>query len=105
MQKEENASVEIRWSKAALNQFAEVLDFILENDFGQYATELEDKIILKLEALILNQQLYPADRFKRDNNGSWRAFEVDEYRISYRLHKSHITVVRIRHTSRKPKIY
>jgi plasmid stabilization system protein ParE len=97
--------VEIKWSNRALNQFAEILDFIVENGFGQYAIELEDRIIDKLDALHKNQQLYPADRFKRNNNGSWYAFEVDEYRISYKQHKSHITVIRIRHTSRRPRIY
>jgi len=65
LRKEENASVEIKWSKTALTQFAEILDFIVENGFGSYAVELEDRIIVKLDALIENKELYPPDRFKR----------------------------------------
>jgi plasmid stabilization system protein ParE len=103
--KEENESVEIKWSRAALNQLAEILDFIIGNNFDPYANELEDKIISKLDRLIENASLYPIDRYKKNNDGSWRAFEVDDYRVSYKVQKSTIRVIRIRHTSRRPRNY
>lgn len=105
MPKEENASVEIKWSKVALSQFTGILDFIVENGFGSYAIELEDGIIARLDALAENSELYPADRFKKNNDGSWRAFEVDDYRVSYKIFRSHINIIRIRHTNRKPRKY
>ena len=105
MRKEENVSVEIKWSRAALAQLAEILDFIVENNFSSYAIELEDKIISKLDQLVENSSLYPADRYKKNNDGSWRAFELDNYRISYKVQKSNIRVIRIRHTSRRPRNY
>ncbi|HVW14648.1 MAG TPA: type II toxin-antitoxin system RelE/ParE family toxin [Mucilaginibacter sp.] len=48
---------------------------------------------------------YPIDKFKKNNDGSWRAFEKFHYRISYRILKDQIRVVRMRHTSQSPLPY
>lgn len=45
---------------------------------------------------------YPLDKFKQDNDGSWRAFEKHGYRISYRVTLTEILIIRLRHTSRSP---
>jgi plasmid stabilization system protein ParE len=97
--------VEIRWSKPALNQLDKALDFILEKGFISYAAELEESIITKIGNLIENHNVYPTDKYKKDNDGSYHAFEVDEYRISYRVKNSQIKIIRIRHTSRKTYKY
>ena len=101
----ENGPVEVKWSKPALNQLDKALDFIIENGFISYAAELEESIISRIGNLISNYTIYPTDKYKKDNDGSYRAFEVDEYRISYRVKKSQIKIIRIRHTSRKPLKY
>jgi plasmid stabilization system protein ParE len=93
--------VEIKWSKPALNQLIKILDFISENGFETYAQKLEDLIILKTEKLADNSTIYPLDKYKKNNDGSYRAFEIDEHRISYRIKKSEIRIIRIKHTSRK----
>ncbi len=97
--------MEIRWSKLALEQLDEALDFIIEQGFASYASELEDNIISRIETLTDNPSLYPADKYKKDNDGSYHAFEIDEYRVSYRVTKVIIKIIRIRHTSRKTRKY
>jgi plasmid stabilization system protein ParE len=93
--------VEIRWSKPALEQLDKALDFITENGFASYADELEEKILSRVGNLINNYEKYPADKYKTGNDGTYHAFEVDEYRVSYRVKNSTIKIIRVRHTSRK----
>jgi len=45
---------------------------------------------------------YGLDKFKKDNDGSWRAFEKHHYRVSYRITQKEIRIVRLRHTSKSP---
>jgi hypothetical protein len=77
--------VEIKWSKFALTQLEKSLDFIIEQGFFEYAIELEDAILLRVDNLIGNHNIYPIDRYKRNNDRTYHAFEVDEYRVSYRV--------------------
>jgi plasmid stabilization system protein ParE len=97
--------VEIKWSRLALNQLDKALDFIIENRFVSYAAELEEGILLRVENLIDNHKIYPMDKYKKDNDGTYHAFEINEYRVSYRVKDSIIKIIRIRHTSRKPQKY
>jgi plasmid stabilization system protein ParE len=70
--------VEIKWSKPALDQLDKALNFIIERGFISYAAELEEGIIQKVENLIDHHSIYPADKYKKDNDGSYHAFEFDE---------------------------
>ena len=97
--------MEIRWSKPALNQLDKALDFIIEQGFDSYAAELEDKILSRVENLVTYHEIYPLDKYKKDNNGSYHAFETDEYRVSYRVKEDVIKIVRVRHTSRRTRTY
>jgi len=97
--------VEIKWSKSARDQLDKALDFILEEGFITYAAKLQKGILLRVENLIDNHDIYPIDKYKKDNDGSYHAFEIDDYRISYRVKNSMIRIIRIRHTSRKIRKY
>ena len=69
---------------------------------------IADKVINKLfnSSDILEEypELYPIDKFKTNNNGTYRAYEVYSYRISYRVFNTKIRILRVRHTSREPLI-
>jgi plasmid stabilization system protein ParE len=52
-----------------------------------------------------NFEIYSLDRFKVNNDGSYRAFEKYHYRVSYRVLPNEIRILRIRHTSINPKGY
>ena len=66
---------------------------------------IADELILLTDKLSLQPEMFPPDKFKKDNDGSWRAFEKYRYRISYRITQWEIRVVRMRHTSRTPFKY
>lgn len=97
--------MEIKWSKAALDQLDKALEFIIEKGYAPYAAELEEKILSRTENLAANHSIYPADKYKKDNDGSYHAFEIDEYRVSYRVKDAVIKIIRIRHTSRRTQRY
>ena len=95
----------IKWNKAAIKQLFDAIDFIEETGFHSYAEELEKNILLRIRNIPKNSTIYPLDKYRKNNDGTYHAFEIDNYRISYRNKKQEIRIVRIRHTSRKPLKY
>jgi plasmid stabilization system protein ParE len=59
-------------------------------------------ILEKIKTIRTNPFIFEADRFKLRNDGTYRAFIVFRYRISYRILQGTILILRIRHTSREP---
>ena len=100
---EERILMAIKWNKAAVQQLLDAIRFIEENEFHSYAEELEGDILSRIRNLTQNPTIYPLDKYRRNNDGSYHAFEVDQYRISYRNKKDEIRILRIRHTSRRVK--
>ncbi len=45
------------------------------------------------------------DKYKINNNGNYRAFELHHYRVSYLIKQEEIVITPIRHASMKPKPY
>lgn len=56
-------------------------------------------------ALVSNPERHPLDKYKLTNDGTYRAFELYHYRISYKISIDTIRIVRMRHTSRSPHTY
>lgn len=46
--------------------------------------------------------MFPLHRLRKNNNGSFRAFEKYNYRVSYKVGITQVIILRIRHTSREP---
>ncbi len=91
------------WSKLALKQTEEIHKYVLENSKSlRIADDLIDKIFTSSEVLSNQPELYALDKFKELNNGSYRAYGIFHYRISYRVLKDQIRILRVRHTSREP---
>lgn len=95
----------IKWNKTAIQQLLDAVRFIEEHGFHSYAEQLESEILSRIRHLPSNPEIYPIDKYRKNNNGSYHAFEVDQYRISYRNNKDEIRIVRVRHTSRRPSKY
>jgi plasmid stabilization system protein ParE len=96
----------IVWSKTSLKHAEEIHEFIFEES---KSLELADKLIMDLfnstSVLEIQPELYPLDKYRKSNNGSYRAYEVFSYRIVYREFKDTIRILRVPHTSRKPLEY
>jgi plasmid stabilization system protein ParE len=89
------------WSKRARSELQKAYLYI-QLDSLQNAEVVRDEIIDLTIDICEHPEKYPLDKFKKDNDGTWRAFEKHHYRISYRIMAKEIRIVRLRHTSRSP---
>ena len=87
------------WNLNAKLELKRVYEYILK-DSWQNAIKVRQEII----DAVLSLPEHP-DKHKINNDGTWRAFEIDRYRISYRVKKDQIRIIRLRHTSRSPLPY
>jgi len=62
-------------------------------------------ILASTHELATSPKVYRPDKFKRDNDGNFRAYELHRYRIAYHMGKDEVTIVRVRHTSMEPQDY
>ncbi len=92
------------WSKRARVELQKAFEFIAIES-PQNALKVTNTIVdLSLE-LPKHPSKHPLDKYKVNNDDSWRAFEKYHYRISYRITSKEIRIVRLRHTSRSPLSY
>jgi plasmid stabilization system protein ParE len=96
--------MKIIWASRAIKELQKIYVFI-EEDSPQNANLLIDEITNKVTALPLHPKRYNTDKYKKDNAGNYRAFEFKKVRLSYKIEKQSIRIVRIRHTKQYPKDY
>ena len=94
----------IRWYLTARKQFGAIIDYVAA-DSVQNADHLQDRLKKKLDKIAEYPEMCPKDKYKIHNDGSFRAFTLFHYRVSYRFYGTEIRVLRIRHTSMKPKYF
>ncbi len=92
------------WSNRAKKQLQSAFNYI-KQDSLQNAEKVRDEIIDLSIKLASHPEIYPPDKYKLNNDGSYRAFELHRHRVSYRILKNEVRIVRLRHTSRSPKTY
>ena len=92
------------WSNSAKAELRKAFEYIALDSL-QNAQMVRDTLIDLTIDLTENPEKHPLDKFKKNNDGAWRAFEKYHYRISYRIIKNQIRIVRMRHTSRSPLSY
>ncbi|HTG67513.1 MAG TPA: type II toxin-antitoxin system RelE/ParE family toxin [Flavobacterium sp.] len=94
----------IIWSSNALEQLEDIHFYILfESKSIHIADKVIDKIFESTQILKSKPEIYKLDPKKDNNDGSFRVYFVYDYMISYRITPENIQILRIRHTSRKPK--
>jgi plasmid stabilization system protein ParE len=94
----------ISWTKTAVKQFETAIEYIA-SDSIKNAEKVSIDILKQLEKTVQNPEFFPPDKYKRNNDGSYRAFEKHHYRIAYRFRDKVIRVLRVRHTAMEPKEY
>lgn len=92
------------WTKRSQIHMKLVFEYI-SKDSHQNAVKFLEDIVAAVNKAIPNPEFYSADKYKINNDGSYRAFEKHHYRIAYRFTGNIIRVLRVRHTSREPKDY
>ena len=98
------ANRKISWDRHALRQFNKAILYIAEDSI-QNAETVSADIIAKIGELSAFPEIYPRDKYKLENDGNFRAFELHRLRIAYFIGSDAIRILRIRHTSREPQNY
>ena len=95
---------EIRWPLAVQRQLAKAYKYILQDSY-QNAEKIKSDILVSTRKLSTHPEMFAPDKYRKNNDGSFRAYEIHRYRIAYRVTENEITIVRVRHTSMEPKPY
>lgn len=91
----------IVWDPEAIDQLREAYKYIQKRSTRNALKVLND-IEMAVSRLLVHPELYPPDKYKLDNDGTFRAFEKHGYRVAYRIAETGIEIVRIRHTAMEP---
>lgn len=96
--------ITIEWHGKASINFNKILEYLYKE--SETAVFIVGNAILdEVEKLATYPTAHPLDRFKKHNDGNYRACIVYSYRISYYTNDNIIYILRIRHTSREPLEY
>ncbi|QXU40063.1 type II toxin-antitoxin system RelE/ParE family toxin [Pedobacter sp. D749] len=94
--------LEIVWTKPAKNQLREIYNYIGQESV-QNAIKVINDLTQAVENIVQYPEKYKIDQYKKDNDGTYRAFEKHHFRISYRNENQIIRILRVRHTKMNPK--
>ena len=98
------ANRKINWDKHALDQFNLAINYI-----SDFSTQSAEKVRVEIIEIIAKLPLYPErygpDKYKKNNNGHYRAFELHRLRIAYYVSSEEIRVLRVRSTYQEPLEY
>jgi plasmid stabilization system protein ParE len=94
----------IIWSQRSLYQLNEIYSYI-HKESPQGAKKVVASISKLVGTLSTRAMIYEADRFKVNNDGSYRAFTVYSYRVAYRIKQDRVIILKVLHTSQEPEIY
>jgi len=92
------------WPQNPKHQLREAYDHIKKDSLVN-ADKVRNAIVAATLELRDHPNKYAVDKFKTNNDGTFRAFELFHYRIAYRVTDAEIIVVRVRHTSMEPLGY
>jgi plasmid stabilization system protein ParE len=95
---------EIIWRKPAILYLENAIDYI-RKDSVKNADTVANAILAAVEKAARFPEHFPLDKYKLNNTGSFRAFEMYSFRISFYCNEEIIRIVRTRHTKQKPLHY
>lgn len=98
------ANKRIVWDPFALQHFSSAIEFIARDSVIN-AERIRVEIIDKIDGLVSYPEMHPPDKYKANNDGNYRVFEIYRFRIAYYNGQDDIRIIRFRHTSREPKNY
>lgn len=98
------AKMTIVWDVPAKKSFYQQIKHIAK-DSVQSAEQVRLDILSVIDSLLEHPDKYPPDRFKSDNDGSYRAFEKHSLRVAYFTSIDQIRILRVRHVKQEPIMY
>ena len=94
----------IKWDEAALSYLEKALEWIAEESVLQ-AENVEQGILEKITMITTAPERVPPDKFKKNNQGKYSAFETHSYRVAYTYTNEEVQILRVRHIKQNPKMY
>jgi plasmid stabilization system protein ParE len=91
----------IHWENEAKLHLKQACAYI-RKDSVQNALKVKKEILDIITTLSIYPEKYSLDKYKKNNDGSYRSFEKHHYRIAYRVSDNKIIILMIRHTSMQP---
>jgi plasmid stabilization system protein ParE len=96
--------ISIRWNRRAEIQFEKAIAYAEENS-PTNAEKIKFEILSKINSLSKYPEINTPDRFKSNNDGTFRAFKIHRYRIAYRFKDDRVRILHMRHTKMSPFYY
>jgi plasmid stabilization system protein ParE len=94
----------INWDKQSVKYFREAIRYI-QKDSPQNADKIKNEILKRISELAETPEICTSDKYKLNNNGQYKAFELYHFRISYLVKDNEIIIARMRSTHQKPLDY
>lgn len=94
----------IKWDKSALQYLREAIRYIRQES-PLNADNLKKEIFEKIAELSKRPEIHNPDKYKLNNNGNYRVFELHRFRVSYLVKENEIIITRIRNTRQNPLEY
>lgn len=93
------------WAEEERTAFRQAIGFIRKQSV-QNAENVKNKILASTRSLADDpERLHMPDKYKSDNDGRYRAYEIYRFRITYFVGTDEIRITRFRHTSQQPELY
>jgi hypothetical protein len=66
---------------------------------------VETEIISKIDSIVIMPTRFAQDKYKLNNDGSYRYFEMHRCRISFRIYENYIRILSVRSKDQDPLQY
>lgn len=101
-EKQKGNQYNIEWTLSSMTDLYKTLDYIAEQSI-QNAEAVLNSVNTCLEKAALNPEINPAYKYKLNNKGNCRSFEIKKCRVTYLIVKNRKVIkVRFRSTKQKP---
>jgi plasmid stabilization system protein ParE len=94
----------IIWDKQALNYFHESIRYIRQES-PQNAEKVKREVLEKINELSKRPEIHNSDKYKLNNKGNYRVFELHHLRVGYLVKEDEIIIARVRNTRQEPLDY
>lgn len=92
------------WDKEASDSLKKAYQWI-KKDSVQNAEKIKNYFLIATMKLCDGPEIHPPDKYRKDGNVRFRAFEKYSYRVSYFISDDTIRVLRFRHVKQNPLEY
>ena len=99
-----NQISKIIWDENALWNFIDILNYI-RIDSPSNAKIVSARVLDLIKNIRTNPMMYREDELKNNNDGTYRVFNRDSIRVSYKTEATVIIITRVKHSSQEPIKY